>query len=370
MIIGIDIRAAFGKRAGKGNYVYYLLEALSKLPEAKKHRFVLYCNNEPDFPFHLSSRYFSFRVSRLPSLLWHLWVAFRVNCLNDVDIFLATTSFIIPAISRKGKCIVSVPDLVSFMYPTQHNPKAVFVEKFTTKPALRKAKKILPISKSTAKDIIERFGIDKKKIKTIYLAASEAFRVIKDNYRRMNRIENLSIPKSFILFVGTLEPRKNIVRILEAYSRIVKRNSQAPKLVLIGGRGWYYDEVFEKIKELGLIGRVVAAGYVKDEDLVYYYNLAKMLVFPSLYEGFGIPVLEAMKCGCPVITSNVSSLPEVAGDAALLVDPESVTEISRAIRKLLRNERLRKKLISNGFKQASKFSWEETAKETLEELTK
>ena len=170
----------------------------------------------------------------------------------------------------------------------------------------------------------------------------------------------------YLLYVGTLQPRKNLVRAIEAFG-LLKRDSTL-KFVIAGKKGWLYDEIFEKVKELNLENEVIFTGYVPDEDLPELYKNAKAFIFVSLYEGFGLPVLEAMSYGIPVLTSNTSSLPEVAGDAALLVDPENTEEIAKGMERLLTDEKLRQQLISKGKEQIKKFSWEKAAKETLQVL--
>jgi glycosyltransferase involved in cell wall biosynthesis len=172
------------------------------------------------------------------------------------------------------------------------------------------------------------------------------------------------IEGDYVLFVGTLQPRKNIARLIEAFSRI-KDNTQ---LVVVGKKGWLYEEILEAPKKFGVQDRVKFLDFVPDEDLPLFYQNALCFVLPSLYEGFGLPVLEAMKYGCPVITSNVSSLPEAGGDAALYFNPEDISDIAANLRLMITKPQLRKELIKKGFEQIKKFSWEKTARETLKTL--
>jgi glycosyltransferase involved in cell wall biosynthesis len=172
------------------------------------------------------------------------------------------------------------------------------------------------------------------------------------------------LPEQFILSLGTIEPRKNLASLLEAY-RVLRNQGSDLGLVIVGKKGWLYEGFFHRLRELGLENEVLFTGFVPDEDLPAICSAAELFVFPSLYEGFGLPVLEAMACGAPVITSNVSSLPEVAGNAALLVDPASVRELTEAMAAVLQDEELRTSLQSKGPKQAARFSWEKAARETL-----
>jgi glycosyltransferase involved in cell wall biosynthesis len=188
----------------------------------------------------------------------------------------------------------------------------------------------------------------------------------------MNKLKaKYNISDNFILFVGTLQPRKNIARLIEAFAKIEEKKDL--QLIIIGKKGWLYEEILETPSRLGIEEKVKFLHSISNEELNVFYKHALCYVLPSLYEGFGLPVLEAMNHGCPVITSNISSLPEAGGDAALYVDPESVDDIAKKMTRLINDENLRKELIEKGKKQVAKFSWEKTAKETLavlEELGK
>ena len=167
---------------------------------------------------------------------------------------------------------------------------------------------------------------------------------------------------NYILYMGTLEPRKNIERLVQAFAQLLQQNEfQKYKLVLAGKKGWRYDSIFEQIKTLGIEDKIIFTGYVAEVDKAAIYQMAKLFVFPSLYEGFGIPIVEAMAAGVPVITSNVSSMPEAAGDAALLIDPFSVEQIAIAMQKLLTDETLRQLCIARGYEHCKLFTWERSA---------
>jgi glycosyltransferase involved in cell wall biosynthesis len=168
----------------------------------------------------------------------------------------------------------------------------------------------------------------------------------------------------YILYVGTLQPRKNLRRLLKAYAMVQKRD-ETPCLVIAGRKGWLYDQIFQQVERLGLETEVIFPGYVPQDDLPTLLSGACFFVFPSLYEGFGLPVLEAMACGTPVLCSNVSSLPEVAGNVALLVDPLDVESMAEAMNRLLQDEGLRAQLVERGFQQVRQFSWDRCARETL-----
>ncbi|MFC1721824.1 glycosyltransferase family 4 protein [Patescibacteria group bacterium] len=357
MTIGIDIRATIGKKAGKGWMIYYLVKALSKLPEAHKHKFILFCSRPPEFDFELPT---NFEIREMPGRgwRWHWRLARRLKKSDEVDIYLSPASFIVPALV-KNKCVVIVHDLVSRLYPKGHNRKATFIESFTLRPTLKKALSIIAISANTKQDIVQEFPFTKGKVSVIPLAGGDVYRPVKDRQRLQTVIRQFNLPEKYILFVGTLEPRKNISRIIAALTRTV---DQELKLVVVGKKGWQWEEIFDRVDTLGLKDRVQFLDYVDTGDLVAMYSLAQAFVFPSLYEGFGLPVLEAMQCGCPVVTSKVSSLPEVAGEAAILVNPRKVKSIAVGIDRAIEYQ---DDLRLAGLAQARRFSWEKTAAQTL-----
>ncbi|HKZ34322.1 MAG TPA: glycosyltransferase family 1 protein, partial [Patescibacteria group bacterium] len=213
-------------------------------------------------------------------------------------------------------------------------------------------------------DLITKMHCDANKISVVY----EGYR--KDYFKHLgksmveNDLKKLKVTPPFLLFVGTIQPRKNVMRLIQAFSKLAS-DYPSLSLCLVGKKGWLSDDVYALPTQLGLSDRVKFLGHVKEEDLVALYNGAELLVFPSLFEGFGLPVVEAFACGLPVVTSSTSSLPEVGGDACVYVEPTSIEEIEGAIRRVLSNTMLRDELIRKGLKQAGTFSWEKAAKETL-----
>jgi glycosyltransferase involved in cell wall biosynthesis len=221
---------------------------------------------------------------------------------------------------------------------------------------------VIAVSESTKRDLVERYGLSPDRIDVVYNGVDASFQPVPADQVNAFRTRE-GLPERFILFVGTLEPRKNVVRLIEAYARLPEGR---PALVLVGSKGWLYDDIFARVEALSLKEKVRFAGYVSADALPYWYNAAELLAYPSLYEGFGLPPLEAMACGTPVVTSTASSLPEVVGDAALLVDPTDVEALSVAIEKVLSDEDLRRQMQAAGLAQAQHFSWETAARGTLE----
>jgi glycosyltransferase involved in cell wall biosynthesis len=228
----------------------------------------------------------------------------------------------------------------------------------------RKALKIIAISENTKKDIMDCFGIEDEKIRVIYLGVDRQFSPQPDP-NEADVLSKYNLPSGYILNVGTLEPRKNLLRLINAYKMVASTREPVPKLVIVGWQGWRNEDLGKLVRESGLADQVVLVGYVPDDDLPTLYRNATVFVYPSLYEGFGLPPLEAMACGTPVITSNVSSIPEVVGDAGILIDPYNTTEIARAIASVLNNEELRESLRTSGLVRSRLFNWDKTARETL-----
>jgi glycosyltransferase involved in cell wall biosynthesis len=233
----------------------------------------------------------------------------------------------------------------------------------------RKAEAVLTISENSKKDLINLLSVPEEKITVTYVGLDPLFRKVPEKSELHELRRRYGLKDRFILSVGQLHKRKNIPGLLQAYRQLAAHSSLNVQLVLAGGDGDGMAEVREAARPIGR-DRVVFTGCLPDEDLLRFYHAAECLVYPSFYEGFGLPVLEAMACGCPVITSKVSSLPEVAGEAALLIDPHRVETITSALVSLLTNPDLSQSLIQKGFEQARRFTWEATARKTIEVFEK
>lgn len=371
MIIGIDGNEAnLGKRVGIGEYAFELIKELSNL-KSKDHHIVIYLKKDPIADLPIESGTLKYRVIK-PGKLWTQW---RL----PIDLYLHNPKpdvFFSPSHYAPRFCpvptVISVMDLSYLHFPDLFDKSDLYQLRNWTSYSVKKASKILTISKSSKNDIIKSYSVNPGKVIVTYPGIKELSGLNPQVYG-MKKIENkYNISENFVLFVGTLQPRKNISKLIEAFSKVINQESKVKnlELVVVGKRGWQYEEILEAPERFGIKERVKFLESVNDEELSVLYKNALCYVLPSLYEGFGLPVLEAMKAGCPVITSDVSSLPEAGGNACLYVDPNDVDDIAEKIRKLVTSDKLRNDLIAKGKEQVKKFSWNKTAKETLSALEK
>ena len=355
MMIGFDGSRSFSsKRTGTENYAYQLLKALTKIDH--DNQYVVYTRLsitstivEDIVKGHEN---FQFKEIKWPRLWTQGGLAIQ-TFKDNLDV-LFVPAHTLPIIRRPGlKTVVTVHDLGSQYLPQMHQLKQRAYLGLMQKFQLKTASRIIAVSNATKQDLIEKISIKKEKVEVVY----EGYN--KEIYR--NRLKYSDIEeKKYFIFVGTIQPRKNLERIIIAFSR----QSSVFNLVIAGSKGWLSDDIYKLPKKLGIENRVKFLGYVPDEQLPALYSGAEALLFPSLFEGFGLPILEAQACGCPVITSNLSSMPEVAGDAAILVDPYSIDDIVKGMERL-QGIGYRVQLIKKGFENIKRFSWEKCAKETL-----
>lgn len=361
MVIGIDARAATGEPAGKGRYVLEIIQHLAKL--STNHTFRLYTRAIASLGKLPNN--FSWRVVEGRGPTWHHRTARLAN--RECDVYLSTTSYLTPQLLRIPYALV-IHDLVAFKEFAVPQRRARAIERATLRRAARRAGAILVNSETTARDLSVLDGALAGRITVTPLAAEAVFRVRQTMKVKSAVKRRYDLSDSFILSTGTLEPRKNLERLIRAYGALPPALRDKYQLVLAGKRGWAYEPIFATITEHELTDRVRYLDFVPDEELSVLYSACSVFCYPSLYEGFGLPVLEALQCGAPVITSNTSSLPEVGGEAARYINPTSVKSIREALAKLLRSPAQRAKLARLGPRQAKRFSWRETAQRTLEVL--
>jgi glycosyltransferase involved in cell wall biosynthesis len=257
--------------------------------------------------------------------------------------------------------VLTIHDLSFLHYPQNfRGGKRLYLRLFT-RWSVRRARRVIAPSESTRRDILAQYGVPPARVDRVYYGLDPIFHPLPRDQVAEFRIQQ-GLPERFLLFVGTLEPRKNVTRLIEAYARLPR---DRPPLYIVGGKGWLYDEVFARVEALQLSGAVKFAGYVPGQELPWWYNAAELFVYPSLYEGFGLPPLEAMACGTPVVTSGISSLPEVVGSAGKMVDPTDIDALASAMAQVLADADLRQTMQAAGLAQAKTFSWQEAARQTV-----
>jgi glycosyltransferase involved in cell wall biosynthesis len=364
MKIGFIIDRLNRPLTGVGNYVYHLTKELLKIDKDKIYliNYNIFGDPHVDNKIMIIKNYF--KSFPKPYYFWNWYLNYKLNITNiGLDVIHSPESSTIYMKLRFQKKIITVHDIRQYLYPDISNSMNKYGYKIFFPKALKSTDKIITVSHHTKNDIIKHFKIPENKIKVIHLAANE-------NYKPLNEKEIINIKQKynlnypFILYVGALEQHKNIPTLLKALYKLKKQGIKH-KLVITGKKGWKYKSIFETMEKLNLQKDVIFTGYVPDEDLPALYNAADLFVYPSLYEGFGLPPLEAMQCGTPVITSNTSSLPEVVGDAGIMVNPYDVDELANNIYEVLTNDGLREELSKKGLERAKLFSWKKCAEEHL-----
>jgi glycosyltransferase involved in cell wall biosynthesis len=310
---------------------------------------------------------FEWRSTRLSERwLARLWYRLRLplpvqHWLGSLDLFHAP-DFILPPVRPGTPTIVTIHDLSFVREPDSTMPgMSVHLNKWVPH-SVKRADRVIAVSEATRRDLIEFYQTPPAKISVIYHGVSPEFRPVQEKERlRAVRYKYGLDQRPFILSVGTIQPRKNYQRLVQAFASI----NQPLSLVIAGSEGWNCDDVYREVERLGLDDRVYFPGFVAEEDLPVLLSAATLFGYPSLYEGFGLPVLEAMACGTPIVAANQSSLPEVVGDAGLTVDPTDVAALATAITRLLDDPSLRERLSAAGLAQAAKFTWPTTAAKLL-----
>jgi len=378
MTIGIDIRVlARGSRTGIEEYTLNLLSRLLSL--GKDIQFKLFYNafNKITLNYdwlslpNVELKKFSYPNRFVFDPLAKFLKLPKIDrLLGGLDL-LFVPHFLLSPVSDKCQKIITFHDLSFEYFPEFFPARKRFWHKFLN-PANRakEADRIIAVSQSTKNDLAQHYKISEAKIKTIYSGVGEEYIKITSLKSQIpNIIKKYNLPEKFILYFGTIEPRKNLVGLIRAYEIFRQQHKLNNfKLLIAGSRGWLDKEIFAAVKKSPFSQDIVFSGFVAAQDKVYLYNLASLFVYPSFFEGFGFPPLEAMACGTPVICSNTSSFPEVVGGAALMIDPYNFGEIAWAMAEVLSDVRLKEDLIKKGFEQIKKFSWETCARETLEFL--
>jgi len=388
MKIGVDIRTLMDKHySGVSEYTNNLLQAI--FIKDKTNKYKLFYNSYhdiadriPKFDFpNVEIIKFSYPNKLLNYIFFKIFKWPKIDKkLGGVDImFMPHINFI--ALSKKCKKIITIHDLSFLRFPYYFSVRHNFWQRnINVKKLLKKAEKIIAVSDNTKKDISDICKISPKKIQTIYSGINNNFKIIEaENEKLLIVKKKYNLPEKFMLYLGNLEPRKNIEGIIEAYNVFrdqqymdlvhFEGSSEIAKnkisLVISGNPGWGYRGIYELSRKSKYSNDIFFTNYVDSEDKVYLYNLADIFIYPSFYEGFGFPPLEAAACGTPCIVSNVASLPEVMGKAAILVDPYNISEISQAINQLANNANLSNQMSKTGKQKASQYNWDKCAEEMI-----
>ncbi len=362
--IAIDYTPAYEQGAGIGRYVRELVGALADHDQDTNYRLFVAGVKSNALPA-LPARNFLWRPTRLTPLwlarIWHrLHLPLPVETFTGrIDLYHAT-DFVLPPTSSKTRTIVQVHDLSFVRVPEAAAPRLKAYLDRVVPASVRRADHVLADSQATKDDLIELYQLSSDKISVLHGGVDQRFSPASAASILAVRQKYGLNDERYIFSVGTVQPRKNYGRLIEALAQL-RSHQHDIHLVIAGGRGWLEDPIYQMIETTGMQSYVHFIGFADDADLPALYSAANCLAFPSLYEGFGFPVLEAMACGVPVMTSNISSLPEIAGNAALTVNPHDISAIGEALEKLLDDDELRQTLIQRGYAQAKLFTWAASA---------
>ena len=353
--------------AGSSRYVYNLLRELRQAAEPEE--FVSYVGAR-HAPAELApTPQFSLATTRFPTdraaarIIWEQFVLPGRLRRDGIGLLHGTVNAL-PAAWR-GPAVATILDLTFLLMPQAFNRGNRTYLSWAVRLAARKANRIITISDATRRDVIRLLGVPEERVRRIYCGVEGRFTPLRGTIELAEFRARRGLPDDFILYLGTMEPRKNVGRLVQAYAELRRRGETAAPLVLAGGKGWGEEAIFAEVERSGYAMDIRYVGYVPEEEMPLWYNAATFFVYPSEYEGFGLPPLEAMACGTPVITSDSSSLPEVVGDAGILVDPKDTDAITDAMQRLIANPSLRSELAECGPRRASTFTWKRMAAETL-----
>lgn len=358
--IGIDGNEAnVEKRVGVSVYTLNLLKHFNRVANQET-QFNIYLKSTPLNDLPEKNKYFKYSLINGKFLWSQIYLPLYLYNQKNIDVYFSPAHYL-PRFCPAPQ-VVTIHDLAYLHYPEDFTKKDLWQLKNWTNFSIIKAKKIIAVSKTTKKDIVKNYQIDENKVEVIY----NGFEKIVSG--RTGKTAEVKL-KKYILYVGTLQPRKNLIVLIEAFDKFLQINKDF-KLIIVGKKGWLYENIFEKVKMMKLEKKIIFTDHVSDQELIWYYKNAFCLVLPSFYEGFGIPVLEAMNFDCPVVASFSSSLPEIGEDASLYFDPKNPDDLLEKLNSLKENQELRKELITKGRQRIKDFSWEKCAEETLDVIIK
>ncbi len=368
MRIGIDATALPARPVGAGHYIIQLIRAFARQPLEDEFCVFVQQHGLPLLGLPPGSQSSAFRILPLPDipparrLAWEQTAFPRLAAQQRLDM-LHSLHYTLP-LAYPGKRVVTLHDTTFFLYPKLHTLSKRYFFRFFIHTSGRLADALTADSESTRQDAIRLANISPQKIFTAQLGVTSDFAPLDTTSASANAVrQKYNLPEHFVLYVGLIEPRKNVPTLLQAFAQV---SPQFPdyRLVMAGRRGWMVEHLDQQVADLGLAEKVLFTGYIEQKDLPMIFNLAQCFVYPSFYEGFGLPVLEAMACGVPVITSNVSSMPEILGNAGVQVSPHDSQGLAAALQGLLSDPAERKRLSALGIERAATFTWQRTAEKT------
>lgn len=379
MLIGIDANEANTDfRVGIGQYAYQLLRHIYLLRKNKYKElnlsdisFRIYLKNQPLDDLPKENQWWSYEMFG-PEKAWTQFaLPLKLNFQRPRPNIFFSPSHYSPRFAP-CPCAMSIMDLSFINFPEMFTKKDLYQLTRWTEYSVKKAAKVFTISYYSQKSIVEYYKVQDDKVVVTYPGYDSE--VFNSNEKRSERFgerlkKKYHLSDNFILFVGTLQPRKNIRKLIEAFERIIMSGDKTNlQLVIIGKKGWLYEEILEAVRTSRVVQKIILTDYVLPLELPLFYHMASCFVLPSLYEGFGLPVVEAMACGCPVVVSNNSSMPEIIGESGLLVDPKDSKDIARGIKSAIYDKKLRSRMIVKGHDRIKAFSWEKCALQTLKVL--
>ena len=368
MHIGIDAHAIGARQGGNETYIANLIKSLAEIDG--DNLYTIYLANAgaaAQWRESFTSRYKNFSVRLLPPPT----PLVRVPVYLTYELFRRPVDVLHVQYTAPPFCrvpvIVTIHDLAFERMPETFTRRGSFQLKLTVRRTAKKAARIATVSEYSRQDLLDIYKLPPEKVVVTYNGVESSFTPRPSVPNEAEEVRRrFGVSRDFLLTVGSLQPRKNMVRLIRAYARLrSEREDFRPQLVIVGRKLWLASEIFDEVKRQRWADDVILTGYVADEDLPALYRAARAFVYPSLFEGFGLPPLEAMACGTPVVTSDVSSLPEVTGGAALLIDPNDERALANALIEIVSNERLRAELRERGIAQAKKFTWRDAAEKTL-----